>query len=99
MPMCYKIAAEFQQSHGAGVLVHALVRQAQPGVGFGMPYLHAWVELADGSVYDGTLDHCLFDLELYRALQRPIRERRYSAAEAAERMQRTGHYGPGSMTR
>jgi hypothetical protein len=56
-------------------------------------YPHAWIEIADGQVYDPVLDK-LEPATLYAAKRSAVVERRYSQIEMARLAAETGHSGP-----
>ena len=55
--------------------------------------LTAWIELADGRIYD-PVTHEYAAIEAWRRQHRPQEMARYTRQEAAKQMRETRHYGP-----
>jgi hypothetical protein len=90
---CYEKAAQYVLRHTENEemsLVHgtAVVPEI-PDLRYG----HAWVEIGEEYVYDGTEGHFYGRGDFFSATQ-AIEGTRYSPSEAAVMIARTGHFGP-----
>jgi hypothetical protein len=74
---------------GAARLVHGVYCPHFAGGPFG----HAWVDLGDGTVFDGVLQ-AFYSLDGYAAGYRATAEARYTVREAAEQLLAANHAGP-----
>jgi hypothetical protein len=89
---CYELAGRVmlnEKGSEAFTLVHGVLDLSR--LGLSSAYDHAWIELADGRVYDPNLHEYMPKAEYYDRYK-PSRCQRYTRLEAAKLMSR--HYGP-----
>lgn len=95
---CYELAGKYltAEAHAGreGALVHGTIQ----GVNFGFPDApvleHAWVETADGGVFEPTSGRWWPYVSLFMDLHNAVVRVRYTAEEAASNMLLRSHYGP-----
>jgi hypothetical protein len=89
---CYELAgAAVLTTLVDASLVHGSIRV--PGSNDADPYLHAWVVLADGQVWEPTQAR-LWDAGLFWCVMQPVVTARYGHAELLAAVRHTGHWGP-----
>jgi hypothetical protein len=90
---CYEMAgAAVLTRFVDAVLVHGSIRQ--PGSNENTaPFMHAWVVLADGHVWEPTQAR-LWDARSFWSVMQPVVTNTYTHAELCIAMTRTGHWGP-----
>jgi NAD/NADP transhydrogenase beta subunit len=91
---CFLAAAHMVMEDSTLVLVHGTV-VGTGGAVLGQRFCHAWCEDGDGMVLDHSNGRKLeVPAELYYSVGAIENIRRYSSAEAAAQMFKTGIYGP-----
>jgi hypothetical protein len=90
---CYEMAgAAVLWTLVDAVLVHGSIQQ--PGsIENPAPFMHAWVVLADGRVWEPTQGR-LWDAKSFWSVMRPVVTKTYRHAELCDAITRTRHWGP-----
>jgi hypothetical protein len=89
---CYEMAGAAALWLFDAELVHGSIRVPSSSE-HAPPYLHAWVVLADGQVWEPTQAR-LWDPRLFWCVMQPVVTNTYTHAELCSVMTRTGHWGP-----
>jgi hypothetical protein len=88
---CYELSGRYVHHDADATLVHGQVRWL--GLSFRDPIPHAWVVLADGSVFDPVLNLHIEQHQWDRWMEAAV-EQTYTQQQSMVMTVRTGHWGP-----